>query len=76
MYEVVYTPLENFEGTLESNSTIVSGSQLSVVLTELEQYVNYNISVRAFTMIGPSNYSIIEIEETFQDCKYDYFFFA
>ena len=68
-YEIMYTPLETFGGTLESNSTNVSGSDLSVVLTGLEEYVNYTISVRAFTMVGPSNGSIIVTVETFQDGK-------
>ena len=67
MYEVMYTPLETFGGTVESNSTNVSGSDLSVVLTGLEEYVNYTISVRAFTIVGPSNGSIIVTAETFQD---------
>ena len=67
MYEVMYTPLETFRGTLESNSTIVSGSDLSLNLTGLEEYVNYTISVRAFTIVGPSNGSIIVTAETFPD---------
>ena len=69
MYEVMYTPLETFGGTVESNSTNVSGSDLSVVLTGLEEYVNYIISVRAFTIVRQSNGSIIVTVETFQDVK-------
>ena len=67
MYEVMYTPLEDFGGAIGTNTTIVSGSALSVVLIDLKEYVNYSISVRAFTTAGPSHYSIAEVEETFQD---------
>ena len=69
MYEVMYTPLETFGGTVESNSTNVSGSDLSVVLTGQEKYVNYIISVQAFTIVRQSNGSIIVTVETFQDVK-------
>ena len=52
MYEVMYTPLETFGGTLQSNTTTVSEPALSVVLIGLEEYVNYTISVRAYTSVG------------------------
>ena len=45
MYEVMYTPLETFEGTLESGTVNVSRSELSVNLMGLEEYVKYNISL-------------------------------
>ena len=48
MYEVMYTPLETFGGTLQSNTTTVS---------EPEEYVNYTISVRAYTSVGMGPYS-------------------
>ena len=58
MYEVMYTPLETFEGTLESNSTIVLEPTRSVNLMGLEEYVNYSISVRAYTSVGAGPYSV------------------
>ena len=66
MYEVMYTPLEDFVGAIGSNTTIWSESKRSVVLIGLQEYVNYSISVRAFTTVGPSNYSNVVIEETFE----------
>ena len=57
MYEVMYTPLETFGGTLQSNTTTVSEPALSVVLMGLEEYVNYTISVRAYTSVGMGPYS-------------------
>ena len=73
MYEAMYTPLETFEGTLESNSTIVSGSELSVDLMGLQEYANYNISVQAYTSVGVGPYSddvtALTMEEGIS-CKY------
>ena len=57
MYEVMYTPLMNFGGTLESNSSIMLEPARSVNLTGLEEYVNYSISVRAYTSVGVGPYS-------------------
>ena len=58
MYEVMYTPLESIGGTVESNMIIVLEPTQSVVLTGLEEYVNYSISVRAYSCVGPGPYSV------------------
>ena len=65
MYEVMYTPLETFGGTLQSNSTIVLEPARSVNLTGLEEYVNYSISVRAYTSegAGPSSDDVTVLTE-------------
>ena len=55
MYEVMYTPLEDFEGAIMTRTTNVT--DISVLLTDLEEYVNYTISVRAYTSAGAGNYS-------------------
>ena len=54
-YEVRYTPLMDFEGQLSTNLT--NTTILNITLTGLEEYVDYNISVRAYTAIGPGPYS-------------------
>ena len=69
IYEVMYTPLETFGGTLESDTVNVSRSELSVNLTGLEEYVNYNISVRAYTSVGAGPYSVAMTVLTLQDSK-------
>ncbi len=51
-YEVEYTPLNDFDGQISSNSTLVNGSVFIVSLENLEEYVNYSITVRAFTREG------------------------
>ena len=55
MYEVMYTPLEIFDGAIMTRTTNVT--DLSVLLMDLEEYVNYTISVRAFTNAGAGPYS-------------------
>ncbi len=53
MYEVLYTPLEDFGGQISANTTNVSGLEQSVILNYLQEYVNYTITVRAYTLEGP-----------------------
>ena len=67
MYEVMYTPLEDFDGTIMTRTTNVT--DLSVLLMDLEEYVNYSISVRAFTNAGAGPYSDPETVLTNEDGK-------
>ena len=67
MYEIQFVPLETFKGQISTNNIIVytsNGSLLLIVLTGLEEYVEYNISVRAYSNAGPGPYSIGSIERT------------
>ena len=52
------------------NVTIVDSSTFEVVLSELEEYVNYSIRVRAYTSEGPGPYSDVIYERTLQDRKF------
>ena len=56
-YEVMYEPLETFGGNISTLTANVLGSNLSVTLIGLQEFVNYSISVRAYTIIGPGPYS-------------------
>ena len=42
-------------------------TSLSINVTDLEEYVNYNISVRAYTSVGPGPYSDPVTERTLED---------
>ncbi|CAI8037862.1 Phosphatidylinositol phosphatase PTPRQ [Geodia barretti] len=66
-YEVEYMPLETFNGQIATDSVTVASTPLSTTLTGLEEYVDYNISVRAFTSVGPGPYSDGMIERTLED---------
>ena len=54
-YEVMYTPLEDFDGAIMTRTTNLTG--FFVFLLDLEEYINYSITVRAFTSAGAGNYS-------------------
>ena len=73
MYEVMYTPLNTFGGQISANTTNVSESELMVTLSYLQEFVNYSISVRAYTSAGQGPDSTV-IELTQQagivDCIY------
>ena len=55
MYQVLYQPLETFGGTI--GPLTVNVTELTADLTDLEEYVNYTISVRAYTSAGEGPYS-------------------
>ena len=69
-YEVEYVPLETFGGQISTNTvSTFDGSLLMLVLARLEEYVRYNISVRAYTSVGPGPYSDPVSERTDTDSK-------
>ena len=67
MYEVQYDPLETFDGQISTETT--NTSLMCTNLTGLEEYVEYNISVRAYTSEGPGPYSDPVTERTNADGK-------
>ena len=66
IYEVLYEPLETFGGQIETQIMNIVPTQ-SVNLIGLQEYVDYNISVRAYTNTGEGPYSTDITERTFQD---------
>ena len=69
MYEVEYMPLETFNGQIATDSVTVDPALLNTTLTGLEEDVDYNISVRAFTSAGPGPYSDAVTNRTLEDRK-------
>ena len=67
MYEVCYEPLETFDGMIMKER--VTTRDLFHNITGLEEYVDYNITVRAYTSEGPGPYSTAIIEMTLEDSK-------
>ena len=65
-YEVQFEPLE-FTETLTTSS--VNTTNLTAVLSSLQEYVEYNISVRAYTSVGPGPYSDPVTQRTLEDRK-------
>ena len=66
MYEVLYEPVETF-GQLSSDTGYTT--DLFILLDELHPFVNYSISVRAYTSVGSGPYSDVVVEATQEACK-------
>ena len=69
-YEVMYEPLETFGGNISTQRMNVTAPGMSVTLTKLQEFVNYSISVRAYTAVGEGPFSTPQSETTLQDGKY------
>ena len=65
-YEIQFEPL--FTSVLMADT--INTTNLSAVITGLQEYVEYNISVRAYTIIGPGPYSDPVTERTLEDRKF------
>ena len=59
-YEVLLEPLQTFDEQLTYQQ--MNTSDLYILLDDLEEFVGYNISVRAYTSIGPGPYSEEDLE--------------
>ena len=64
-YEVLYEPLETFNGQLQSQT--LNSTDLFAYLTGLEEFVNYSISVKAYTSVGSGPYSEHIYAKTLED---------
>ena len=67
LYEVQYEPLMTFGGELMT--MVMNTSNTSIVLGGLQEYVEYNISIRAYTIVGPGPFSPGVDNRTFEDSK-------
>ncbi len=63
MYEVMY----NGEFDLMNQSNFTDGNIQNFTITGLDEFSDYNISVRAYTSVGPGPYSRAEMEMTEED---------
>ena len=69
-YEVMYVPLETCNGIATADAANITNTTITfITLTGLEEYVEYNISVRAYTSVGPGPYSYTVMERTNESCK-------
>ena len=57
MFEILYEPLITF-GILVAGKNTTSYNSLSIILAGLQENLEYNISVRAYTVVGPGPYSV------------------
>ena len=66
-YEVLLVPLNTFNGSIgdEADNT----TDLYYLLVGLQEYVIYNISVRAYTRVGFGPYTVPITNRTLEDSK-------
>ena len=69
-YEIMYTPQQICNWLIRTSMMNVSEFDLSVNLIELQEYVNYTVSVRAYTGVGAGPYSNKVTILTPEDGKY------
>ena len=67
MYEVLYVPLETFDGAIDRVMTLVDDT--SLLIQDLQEYVNYNIIIRAYTSVGAGPYGDGVTQETLESGK-------
>ncbi len=68
-FEIFYIPLDTFNGRLVPELVNTSASNRNVTLNNLEEYVFYNISVRAYTSVGAGPFSLFITQITLEDSK-------
>ena len=66
-YEVLYEPLDTFGGLIGTEA--VNTTDTFITLSDLQEFVGYNISVRAYTNAGSGPYSDIITDMTPEDGK-------
>ena len=65
MYEVKYEPQETFEGLI--GPVFITTTAMYVTLSNLQEYIAYNVSVRAYTSAGPGPFSIEVVKRTLEN---------
>ena len=66
-YGVMYEPLETFGYETVTSVNITDNSTLEILLHNLQEYVQYNITVRAFTSVGEGPFSSVITVRTLED---------
>ncbi len=73
-FELFYISLDTFNGRLVPKLVNTPASNRNVTLNNLEEYVFYNISVRAYTSVGAGPFSPFITQRTSEDSKFFYKF--
>ena len=66
-YEIEYEPQMTFNGDVSGGTLNTSSNSLQ--LTGLEEFVEYNVSVRAYTSVGSGPFSPVVTNRTLEDGK-------
>lgn len=66
-YEILLQPETMFGGIVMERQ--LNSTNFSVTVTDLQEFLNYSISVRAYTVVGAGNYSEVIVRMTLEDGK-------
>ena len=66
-YEILYEPFDTFDEQLMELT--INATETSITLTKLEEFLEYNITVRVYTSAGPGPDSDAVTEMTSEDGK-------
>ncbi len=69
MYEITYRQIDVFNEKIENKFMNASKSETSTILVNLEEFVRYAISVRAYTTKGEGPWSEVRVATTLEDSK-------
>lgn len=72
-YEVLYEQIDSDSTSisLDGNVTTSDGSELFLILSDLDTFRLYAVQVRGFTAVGPGNYTEAMTTRTLTGCKRD-----
>ena len=70
IYEVDYQPAQMFDGSMTGDA--MNTTNTTIVLSALHESVQYNITVRAYTSIGPGPFSSHVLSVTEEARKLNY----
>lgn len=70
MYQVRFEALDTFNGTIEDPIRYVNTSELWVELSELEEFTEYSVIVKGFTVAGAGPFSIPQTNVSMEDCEF------
>ena len=68
IYEVYYQPTQVFNGPMTVDA--VNTTNTTIILSDLHESVQYNITVRAYTSIGPGPFSSHVLSVTEESRKF------
>ena len=68
LYEIKYMPLTTFDNAIQAVSSL-NMTLKEVELNNLQEYVEYNVSVRSYTVVGSGPYSVEVTTQTFESGK-------
>ena len=68
IYEVLYESLETLRGSVSEQK--LNTTNFFATLVDLEEFVNYSISIRGYTIVGPGIYSVPIIVMTSEASKF------